>query len=252
MKITPCGLTKLSRTKLELAIDCPFCFWMDMKLNVSRVKGPPFTLNNAVDWLLKAEFDKYREKKLTHPVMVAHRIVAAPWNDARLRLWRHTFTGIQTQYEGFLVYGAVDDIWIDAIMDLHVVDYKATGAKETQIYDSYRRQMEIYQWLLLQQEKVKVSPVGYFLYAQADKTDGFDADVKARLPFTMSIKVLNGDVAWVGPAIKEAARILKSDTPPVPRKNCGYCGFVRASYEMLLQAEKRPQASTQNSRDFHK
>ena len=49
---------------------------------------------------------------------------------------------------GLLIFGAVDDIWINPNQELIVVDYKATGAKEHKIYDSYKRQMEIYQWLL--------------------------------------------------------------------------------------------------------
>src|SRR5579863_1522856 len=167
-------MTKLSRTKLELLIDCPRCFWLDMAKGVKRPPGMPFTLNNAVDYLLKEEFDGHREKGTRHPVMEKYKINALPFQHESLSKWRHNFTGVQFEHKptGFLVYGAVDDVWVNPDGELIVVDYKATGAKEHQIYDSYKRQMEVYQWLL-RQNGFDVSPVGYFVFAKVNKADGF-------------------------------------------------------------------------------
>ena len=54
---------KLSRSKIDLFVECPRCFYLDNKLGVSRPKGPSFTLNIAVDALLKREFDTHRAHK---------------------------------------------------------------------------------------------------------------------------------------------------------------------------------------------
>ena len=48
---------KLSRSRLELFLNCPRCFYMDRRLGVDRPPGFPFNLNSAVDALLKKEFD---------------------------------------------------------------------------------------------------------------------------------------------------------------------------------------------------
>ena len=48
---------KLSRTKLDLSLECPRCFYLDRCLGIARPSGPAFTLNSAVDALLKKEFD---------------------------------------------------------------------------------------------------------------------------------------------------------------------------------------------------
>src|SRR3989338_3788923 len=48
---------KLSRSKIELFLQCPRCFYVDRRLGIGRVSGPPFTLNTATDTLLKKEFD---------------------------------------------------------------------------------------------------------------------------------------------------------------------------------------------------
>jgi len=48
---------KVSRSKIELFTQCPRCAYLDLKLGVKRPETPTFTLNNAVDALLKREFD---------------------------------------------------------------------------------------------------------------------------------------------------------------------------------------------------
>lgn len=48
---------KLSRSKIELFLNCPCCFYLDRRLGIGQPPGYPFTLNAAVDKLLKKEFD---------------------------------------------------------------------------------------------------------------------------------------------------------------------------------------------------
>ena len=49
---------KISRSKIDLFIECPRCFYLGERLGVKRPSMPGFTLNIAVDELLKKEFDK--------------------------------------------------------------------------------------------------------------------------------------------------------------------------------------------------
>lgn len=53
---------KLSRSRIEVFMQCPRCFYLDRRLGVDRPPGFPFALNSAVDALLKKEFDLLREK----------------------------------------------------------------------------------------------------------------------------------------------------------------------------------------------
>lgn len=46
---------RLSRSKIDLFINCPGCFYLDRKLGVAEPPGYPFSLNSAVDKLLKKE-----------------------------------------------------------------------------------------------------------------------------------------------------------------------------------------------------
>ena len=85
------SLFKISRSGVELFLDCPKCFYLRYRKSVSRVSGPPFNLNIAVDALLKNEFDSYRKQKKPHPLMESINIYAIPFQHESLDKWRHNF-----------------------------------------------------------------------------------------------------------------------------------------------------------------
>ncbi len=218
-------MTKLSRTKIELFLQCPRCFWLDMHKVAKRPSGPPYTINLAIDLLLKREFDECRVNNLEHWLIKKNKIKARPFNCVEIDQWRRNFTGVQVEHRktDFLVYGAVDDVWINPKKELIVVDYKATGAKEYHIYDSYRRQMEIYQWLL-KKNGHKVSPTGYFLFAKANKEQGFP---EGRLTFDLAIEPLKGSTSWVEGTIVAARACYDRRTAPRAGAECVYCPYVK-------------------------
>src|SRR3989344_9696529 len=91
---------QVSRSKIDLFLECPLCFYLDRRLGVGRPSMPAFTLNVAVDRLLKKEFDIYRAKKETHPLMKRYKISAVPFAHADLDLWRGKFTRGRFFYSG--------------------------------------------------------------------------------------------------------------------------------------------------------
>jgi hypothetical protein len=232
-------MTKLSRSKIELSLECPKCFWLDVKQGIKRPPPAPYTINNAVDYLLKQEFDVHREKGTKHPIMKKHEINAIPFKHENIGKWRHNFTGIQFHHKptDFLVFGAVDDIWVNPEGELIVVDYKATGANQHKIYDSYKRQMEIYQWLL-RQNGFPVAPVGYFVFAKVSKANGFSQSEmaalqpgsgQAALSFDMFVEPLMGDDSWIESALANAREIFDGEKPPSASANCEYCRYRKVA-----------------------
>ncbi len=226
----------LSRSKIELFLSCPRCFYLDRRLGIGQVQGPAFTLNSAVDALLKNEFDIYRGNKEPHPLMIQYGIDGYPYAHENLDEWRNNFTGIRytDPKTRLTIFGAIDDVWIDSNDELHVVDYKATSTQaeltlDAPYRDAYKRQMEIYQWLL-RNNNFPVSSVGYFVYANGKKNeDLFDG----RLEFDVEILSYEGDDRWVDTAIKEAHACLSSDTLPIPHPACEWCAYRKetAQYE---------------------
>ncbi len=219
---------KLSRSKLELFTNCPRCFYLDRRLGVGQPPGFPFTLNSAVDALLKSEFDIHRAKKTTHPLMKAYGIDAIPFQHPLMDVWRETFKGIEYYHEPtqLTIGGAVDDIWVTPAGELLIVDYKATSTTseitlDAEYRQSYKRQMEIYQWLY-RKNGFKVSNAGYFVYANGKKDkEAFDG----KLEFDVQIIPYTGDDSWVEQTIINAHWCLSSDTIPDPAENCEWCKY---------------------------
>ncbi len=226
---------KLSRSKIDLFIECPRCFYLDCKLGVKRPPGFPFTLNSAVDTLLKNEFDFYRRKRLRSPLLKKYNIEAIPTypENHNLNSWRDNFTGVQHFYKpcNFLIFGAIDDLWINKNREYIVVDYKSTSKREKiesldqEWHNSYKRQMEIYQWLV-RQNGYKVSDIGYFVYCNANKEkEKFDAI----LEFDITMISYKGDDSWVEEKINQVHKCLNQDNAPEANDNCEYCKYIKSS-----------------------
>jgi hypothetical protein len=223
---------KLSRSKLELFIDCPRCFYLDRRLGIGRPPGFPFALNTAVDTLLKKEFDIHRANNTKHPLIKKYGVDARPIPHDNLQAWRHNFTGVQYLHEPthLLITGAIDDLWQNSKGEYIVVDYKATAKVEEIValdkdwQDGYKRQMEIYQWLL-RNNGLKVSDTGYFVYCNG-KTDRKAFDGK--LEFDITLIAYKGDDSWVAKGIKDAHKCLNSKKIPKADPECDYCNYRKA------------------------
>ncbi|MEK7607671.1 MAG: PD-(D/E)XK nuclease family protein [Patescibacteria group bacterium] len=226
---------KLSRSKLELFVECPRCFYIDNKLGVARPKGFPFNLNSAVDFLLKKEFDIHRAGATSHPLMLQYGVDAVPFVHKELNTWRENFEGIQYHHKksGFLISGAIDDVWVNKAGELIVVDYKATSKDEkvnldAEWQDGYKRQMEVYQWLL-RRKGFKVSNTGYFVYANGRRDrKAFDG----RLDFEVVLIAYTGSDGWVEDKILEAKECLESSKLPKPNSMCEYCNYRKLALEV--------------------
>lgn len=227
---------KLSRSKIELFLNCPRCHYLDARLGLGRPPGFPFSLNSAVDCLLKKEFDIHRARETTHPLMVAYGVDAVPFGHEDMDKWRENFVGIQVLYEpcNFLVTGAVDDIWINRAGELIVVDYKSTS-KDTEVtldadwQEGYKNQMEIYQWLL-RQKGFNVANTGYFVYANGRKDrEAFDA----RLEFEIKIIPYTGSTDWVEDTLKDIKKTLSGGEIPEKNKDCDFCNYADAVGSVL-------------------
>lgn len=229
------GYFKLSRSKIDLFINCPRCFYVDRRLGVNRPPMFPYTLNSAVDALLKKEFDIHRAKKEAHPMMEHYDIDAIPFQHEKMNDWRNTFVGVQYLHEStnFLVFGAIDDVWINPKKELMIVDYKSTAKAGEINLDAdwqigYKRQMEIYQWLFRKND-FKVSNTGYFVYANGKRDkEAFDK----KLEFDVYVLPYDGNDDWVEKAITDAHKCLMSSKIPQADEDCDYCNYREAVKEV--------------------
>lgn len=228
---------KISRSKIDLFLECHRCFYLDRRLGVARPPGFPFSLNTAVDALLKKEFNIHRIKQTAHPLMKAYGIDAVPFEHDKMDEWRNNFKGVEYFHEptNLIISGAVDDVWIDSKKELMVVDYKATSKNGEVNIDApwqigYKRQIEVYQWLL-RRNGFKVSSIGYFVYCNGDTDkEAFDG----KLEFNVKIIPYTGDDGWVEKTVIDAHDCLLNDGVPKTGKNCDYCRYREAVNEITL------------------
>lgn len=221
---------KLSRSRIENFIRCQRCFYLDRKCGTDQPPMFPYTLNNAVDALLKEEFDQYRIQNKAHPYLIENGIDAIPFSHPELDSWRMNQRGIKYHHEAtnFIVTGAIDDVWINSKEELIIVDYKATSTKKDVSLDdrdSYKRQMEVYQWLF-RKNGFTVSDTGYFVYCNGDSGRGKFTD---SLQFKVSLLPYVGNDSWVENTLYEIKECLVKDELPNPTKDCVYCEYIAAT-----------------------
>jgi CRISPR/Cas system-associated exonuclease Cas4 (RecB family) len=221
---------KISRSKIEDFIKCPRCFYLDRKCGTKQPPTFPYTLNNAIDTLLKKEFDQYRITGERHPLMVKHEIDAVPFSHPNLEEWRANLKGIKFHHvlTYLIISGAMDDIWVKPNGELIVVDYKATStSKEITLEnrDSYKRQLEIYQWLL-RQNGFKVSNIGYFLICNGDSSE---AGFTGKLSFDFLLLPHEGNDSWIENTLLEIKECLSSNIMPASAESCDYCRYFEAT-----------------------
>jgi len=222
----------VSRSGIDLFVQCQRCFYLDKRLGITRPPGFPFSLNSAVDALLKKEFDGYRAKGVAHPLMKEYGIDAVPYPHEKLDEWRDSLRrGIRYLHEptNLMIRGGVDDVWVNPKGELHIVDYKATSKNsevnlDAEWQDGYKRQMEIYQWLFRKND-FKVSDIGYFVYCNGDTDkEAFDA----KLEFDVKVIPYSGNTEWIEETIKNLHKCLMSKTLPEKSVDCDYCAYFEA------------------------
>lgn len=236
----------LSRSKFELFLNCPRCFYMDCRFGLGRPSIPAFTLNSAVDALLKNEFDLLRAAGESHELMRQYHIDALPSNHPDLAKWRGETP--ETRYKGamsihkstnFLLTGMIDDVWESGSGEMIIVDYKSTSTtKEISLDDEYKqvykRQMEFYQYLF-RLLGFNVSQTGYFVFANASKNrPKFDG----KLEFDMSIVTYTGDDSWIDEKLILAKECLMMNKIPAPDEKCEYCEYRKRMVETVATTLK--------------
>ena len=223
---------RISRSGIDLFLECPRCFYLDKKLGLKKPSMPGWPLNSAVDQLLKNEFDILRKNRQPHQLMQKYGIDAVPFDHPDLPVWRddtyqHVGASVMHKKTNLIICGIIDDIWTnEKSKELFIVDYKATStSKEISLEDEYKqgykRQMEVYQWIF-REMGFPVSNTGYFVFANASKNR---PEFDGRLEFELSILTHQGNGSWIEPTLPKIKECLESHQIPPASENCEYCKY---------------------------
>ena len=219
---------KLSPNSLNLFLECPGCFWLEIRQGIKRPPPYPYALNTAIDTLLKKEFDIYRAKNKPHPLIIENGIQANLFsNQALLNQWRSNFSGIR-YYDpelGALLFGAVDDILEFPGRKLAPLDYKSTGSDVAKVYDRFQLQMDIYTYLL-EKNGFLTPRKGYLAFYIVDKESGFGD----RLPFRKELHEIETNPSDIPELFRDAVSVLRKNTPPSHSRDCKFGEWFDKAY----------------------
>ena len=231
----------ISRSKFSSFIDCSRCFYLDRVKGLKEPSMPGWSLNSAVDELLKKEFDFHRKEKTPHSIMVENKLNLIPFDHPEIDKWRESLTGGISYLDNetnLILKGGIDDVWFDQdSKELIVVDYKAQSTSypvetksylESKFHQGYKRQMDIYVHILRNMD-FKVSSLTYFLVCNAEKSfKKFDE----KLNFTVTLIPYKADPAWIPGKIKEMKKTLESKVIPDFNENCERCTYLYCGNEL--------------------
>jgi hypothetical protein len=222
---------KVSRTTLELFLNCPTCSYFKHINGLKNIPSPGWSLNSCVDTLSKKEMDKHRENNTTPEILLNEKLKL--YNHPDLSLWQNNFKGISYYDENtkFHLYGGIDNVAINEQGELVVFDVKATSKDENILTkenifnngDTYKRQLEIYTWLFMK-NNFKVSNKGYILYYNGNKKVD---DFNKRMTFRETLVPIELDLSWIDETIKDFYELLNSDTTPKLNENCDTCLYIK-------------------------
>lgn len=210
---------KLSPSKLNLFLDCPRCFWLDMVKKVKRPAGIFPSLPGGMDKVLKEYFDRFMERDELPPALASLKGVKLFDDVELLKVWRNNRKGIEwTDKKGNVLRGAVDNILVKG-KKLIVLDYKTRGyplKEDTAAH--YQDQMNIYSFLL-QKNGYLTEDYAYLLFYYPNKVhDNGDVDFHAEL-VKMDVSVKKAEKLF-----KDALKLLEGKEPKAP-KECEWCAF---------------------------
>jgi len=224
---------RLSRSKWENFIRCPFCFYIKEKYNVDPPSTPRFNINMKIDSLLKEEFDRYRTNQKPHPIFKKYNLNFVPYNlDAeKLRDYRNNRKGIEAKSKKteFSLFGALDDLWINKDTDeIVILDYKATSNKNDPDYvnssqeyhKSYKRQLDFYAYLL-KLNNYKVFKTGYWLICNSGNTK--QETFEGNLDFKITLLPYHLKTDYIEDILVKLKECLELKKPPSPGKYCSNC-----------------------------
>ncbi len=221
---------KLSPSSISLYFDCPRCFWLLFNKGIRRPPSPFPTLPSGIDRILKQKFDAFRARRELPPELSSLDGKASLFPDIKkLEVWRDSRRGLRWQDdEGNILFGAVDDLLL-VEGKIAVLDYKTKGNSNTQVYAQYKRQMELYNFLL-HKNGMDVSPYAYILFF-------WPIGLSNTGHITFSTKLEKIEVLPErGEALfKEVLDVLKSPNIPSPSPRCEYCKWTRQVHEFFVE-----------------
>ena len=233
---------RLSRGKFSDFLTCKRCFYLEQVKGLKNLDTIPFTLNNAVDDLVKKEFDYHRKKQTPHPLMKKYKINAVPFQHDDIEKWQDSKSrGIQYEHPSLnlKLTGGIDDVWENKKTGkLIMADYKAQskpverkidGYLEDVYHEGYKLQLDFYRYLF-EKNGFEVQTTAYFVVYNATlERDNF----KNKLEFTADLVPYETDSSHIEEKIIEMKKLMDGKKIPPSTPYCQNCNYIIAGGKLI-------------------
>ena len=215
---------EISRTKVELYLECSRCFWLDVRYGIRRPRlNLAGNIGSKYDSLIKKYFDECRKKGETPKEIreLDTDLCLFPYSKLIDR-WRN---GIGYRYPNSTItfYGEIDDLLIkrDQLVPL---DIKTTISRDFQIPEAYKRQLEFYGYLL-KRNGYSLSDFGVLYVIRIDTDGDFQKikEGKALIEVREARIVENLNYENWDKILEDLINVYNSEKEPDPAENCEFC-----------------------------
>lgn len=203
-----------SPTSLNLLMECPRCFWLQMVKGIKRPSGPWASFPLKMDEIIKKYFNKYRYKNQL-PILIEGKVPG--------RLAKNMPYTLQKRlYNGFSIIGKPDDYLLLDDGRIAILEHKIRANATVSVHPAYTLQMDVYSYLL--------KTLGYSIYDRAFLVYYYPVDSALHDGLSLYSKV---EEVMVNPLnavnlIGYAFRILRGDLPSLSEA-CEFCRWMDKS-----------------------
>jgi CRISPR/Cas system-associated exonuclease Cas4 (RecB family) len=204
---------KLSPSTLNLYVDCPRCFWLQLRKGLRRPSGPFPSLPVGMDSVIKKYFETYRGKKEL-PQILKNKI------PGRLALAMPKTLSYEDE-AGYTLYGRPDE-YVELPGELiAALDHKTRASAPKELLPVYQNQLNIYDFLL-GKNKYRTAGKAYLVYyhpAIGELHNGF--------PFETTVKEIETDPEAAEELFKKAIEVLEQEVMPDSAETCQFCAWAK-------------------------
>ena len=215
---------KISPSSLNLFLDCPRCFWLEKNKNIKRPRGIFPSLPGGMDLVIKAYFDKYRQKNELPPEIkgkLTGNLLADIGLLDKWRSWRATDLCYEDKSINAVLSGALDDCLMEDGCYIPL-DYKTRGSdlkEDPRKY--YQTQLDCY-CLILESSGRKTKGLAYLLYYWP-----LEVSENGMVRFSVAPFKIETSIKSAKKVFKDAVLLL-GQAMPKPNPACEYCSLVVA------------------------
>lgn len=207
-------MVKLSPSSLNLFLDCPRCFWLQLNKGIKRPGGPVATITTGLDRTVKEHFNQCRAQNIL-PSFLEGKIPGRLANNFPKNGWFE----FRDEKSDAKLGGYLDEC-IELKNNYYaVLDHKTRGSAPDSVHKAYQLQMDVYTFLL-EKNNLPTQKTAYLVYYIPKKIiSGTD------FQFEALIKELKTDPQRAQDIFYKALEVLRRPLPPLVQ-DCEFCQWT--------------------------